>query len=414
MKFTFLHCADLHLGSPMRGLALKDEKVAEKFAAASRDAFGDLVRRAIEERAAFVLIAGDLYDGDWRDNSVGLFFSGRMAELARSHIPVFLVRGNHDAASLITKTIALPDNVTTFATERPETATIDELRVAIHGRSFPDRVVDENWAIAYPAPRAGWFNIGLLHTSVENTKHAAYAPCSVADLTARGYDYWALGHVHDFQILSRDPWIVFPGNLQGRHIRETGAKGAVFVDVEDGRVANVRREIVDRARWIDAEVDVSAEATLSDVHNAIGNALRGPLADAAGRLAAARIGLVGATPLHRALKSARAQIADDAQSIACELHGDVWIEKLLVETTEPESGRPPLELSGLDLDAMMAECAADPQTRRRAAEAIAQIVAKIPGSAHSDTPGLAEDIDALIADARAIALARADSGGGRP
>ena len=96
MSFTFLHAADLHLGSPLLGLSMKDEDIARRFAEASRSAFSELVTRAIEARVAFVLIAGDVYDGEWRDTSIGLFFARELARLARETIPVFLIRGNHD------------------------------------------------------------------------------------------------------------------------------------------------------------------------------------------------------------------------------------------------------------------------------------------------------------------------------
>ena len=86
MNFTFLHASDLHLGSPLIGLTLKDEAVARRFAAASRDAFSDLVTRAIELKVAFVVIAGDVYDGEWKDTSIGLFFNREIARLDRARI----------------------------------------------------------------------------------------------------------------------------------------------------------------------------------------------------------------------------------------------------------------------------------------------------------------------------------------
>jgi DNA repair exonuclease SbcCD nuclease subunit len=147
MDFTFLHAADLHLGSPLSGLALKDEDVARRFAAASREAFSDLVTQSIEAGVRFAVIAGDIYDGEWRDNSIGLIFNRQIARLARADIPVFTVKGNHDAASVVTKTIPLPANVTEFPTNRAKTHRIEELKVALHGRSFQDRSANENYAL---------------------------------------------------------------------------------------------------------------------------------------------------------------------------------------------------------------------------------------------------------------------------
>src|SRR5665213_170591 len=110
MAFSFLHAADLHLGSPFTGLALKDEGLAKQFVTASRDAFSDLVTRAIEAKVAFVVIAGDVYDGEWKDTSIGLFFNREVARLERAGIPTFLLRGNHDAESIVTKSVTLPDS----------------------------------------------------------------------------------------------------------------------------------------------------------------------------------------------------------------------------------------------------------------------------------------------------------------
>jgi DNA repair exonuclease SbcCD nuclease subunit len=185
MNFTFLHAADLHLGSPLTGLAQKDELLAKRLALASREAFSELVARAISERVAFVLIAGDVYDGDWKDTSIGLFFNREVAKLSRAGIPVFLVRGNHDAESEITKSVPLPDGVIEFSSRKAETKCLSNLQVAIHGQSFADRAATENIAVNYPMPLSGWLNIGLLHTSCEgHTEHAVYAcPCRKPNTT---------------------------------------------------------------------------------------------------------------------------------------------------------------------------------------------------------------------------------------
>ena len=235
--FSFIHAADLHLGSPLSSLATRDADLARRLASAGRQAFEDLVSQAIERAVAFVVVAGDVYDGDWADTTIGLFFARQVARLDRAGIPTVLVRGNHDAESVITRSITLPAWVHVFPSARASTLRLDALRVAIHGRSFQGRAVEENLSLTYPAAVAGWFNLGVLHTSCTgHAAHETYAPCSVADLAARGYESWALGHIHEYAELSRDPWIVFPGNLQGRSVRECGEKGAVVVDVADGRV----------------------------------------------------------------------------------------------------------------------------------------------------------------------------------
>ena len=216
-----------------------------------------LVELAIEERVAFVLLAGDLYDGDWKDYNTGLFFVAQMRRLADAGIPVFLVSGNHDAASQITKRLSLPPNVHHHASRQPETVELPDYDVAIHGQSFAARRVPDDLAAGYPQADRGRFEIGLLHTSLDGRPgHADYAPCTVEGLRAKGYAYWALGHVHQREIVpAAIPGSSFPGNLQGRHARETGGKGASLVSVDHGRVVDVVHHDLDVVRWARVEVD---------------------------------------------------------------------------------------------------------------------------------------------------------------
>ena len=406
MSFTFLHAADLHLGSPLLGLSMKDEDIARRFAEASRSAFSELVTRAIEARVAFVLIAGDVYDGEWRDTSIGLFFARELARLARETIPVFLIRGNHDAESVVTSAITLPGNVTSFSTKKPETKRLDELRVAIHGRSFPDRVVSETWAPTYPAPVPGSFNIGLLHTSCDGRPgHEPYAPCTVQDLAARGYDYWALGHVHEYEVLSTTPHVVYPGNLQGRSVRECGSKGAVFVDVEDGRVTGLRRVVVDQARWEALDIDMSAHDSEASLLRAVEQAFVPVAREAEGRLVAARVRLTGETTLHRKLVADHVRLTDEVLAAAQRCAQDIWIEKLRIDTREPvQTGG--ADLAGIDLAALL-DTGDGAALEHRLREFTDAIRAKSGGAS------LGADLDdsaALIAQARALLLGRTGSG----
>ena len=310
-KFSFLHAADLHLGSPFEGLSLKDEELARRFAAASREAFRSLVDAALAEKVAFVVIAGDIYEGEWRDASIGLFFNRELARLDRAGIGVFLLKGNHDAESVVTKSITLPPNVREFQSRAAQSFRLEDLKVVLHGRSFPDRIVAENYALAYPPAVPGWFNIGVLHTSCTGRPpHDTYAPCTVQELATRGYHYWALGHVHAHEILSRDPFVVYPGNLQGRNIRETGPKGAVLVEVEDGVVLEPRRLILDKARWARrrgrAWRHCDEEHAMSRIEEAFGEIA----GEAGARLVAVRVELLGATPLNRRFAADRQRLLD--------------------------------------------------------------------------------------------------------
>lgn len=407
--FTFLHAADLHLASPLAGLAARNADLAARFAAASREAFTGLVTHAIDTRAAFLLIAGDVYDREWPDLSIGLFFARELSRLARAGIPVAIVRGNHDADSVVRKSVTLPDGIHEFPSARAATHRLEHLRVALHGRSFPERAVpDESFARGYPDPEPGWFNVGLLHTSCGgHARHATYAPCAPAELAARGYDYWALGHVHDYVEVMREPPIIFPGNLQGRSIRECGPKGAVAVDVADGRVTGIRRLVFDRARFahLDVPIDRDHEDEAS-VLSAVTDALRPHVEEAEGRPLAVRVTLRGETPLHAALAGDPERLAAEVQAAAHRLHEDVWLEALKIRTVRP--ARPAPAGDGLiDPAALLAELDHDPALRRRAAEMIAEIAKRLPGGmGEADEPDLAGDLDQLCAEAEAMIMTR--------
>lgn len=404
-RFQFIHAADLHLGSPLTGLAGRDVDLARRLAAAGRTAFEDLVSFALEKAVAFVVIAGDIYDGDWADASIGLFFARQVARLDRAGIPVVMVRGNHDAESVITRSITLPPSVHVFPATKAATHRLDAWKVALHGRSFPNRAVEENLSLTYPAAVPGWFNLGVLHTSCTgHAAHETYAPCSVPDLARRGYDYWALGHIHEYQELSQDPWILFPGNLQGRSVRECGPRGAVLVTVEDGRVAQVERRVFDRARFERLSVDLAEAAEPAAVHARVEAALRPLAAVAASRLVLVRVHLTGETALHDRLCADRDDLAAEVQAAAHRVHEEIWLERLKVETRRPRAAVTGAT-SSLDPTALMEGLEADPEFRERAQAILAEIVRKMPAGV-AEEAGLESEFDALCAEAQALVLGR--------
>lgn len=333
--FRFIHAADPHLDSPLKGLEALERAPVELLRGATRKAFGNMVNLAINESVDFVVIAGDVYDGDWKDYSTGLFFRSQMARLNDSDIPVYLIAGNHDAASVISKKLNLPDNVHVFSTRSVESKGVPGLPVMIHGRGFPNRAVPENFAQEYPPAPPGMFSVGLLHTSLNGRPgHDPYAPCSEQDLRSKGYGYWALGHIHQPEVISQAPWIVFAGNCQGRHARETGPRGCRLVTVNNSlEVESADWHALDVVRWQVVAVDLTGVEQEAESLKRIRQAIAAAVEESEGRLLAVRVALTGATPLHGSLHRDAQRWRAEIQGMAQDFGEDaVWIEQIRLDT----------------------------------------------------------------------------------
>jgi len=337
----FIHAADIHLDSPLTGLSAYADAPVEMLRTATRDAFTNLVNEAIEQPVDFMVIAGDLYDGTWKDHNTGIFFCKEMGRLKKADIPVYLLFGNHDAESEMTKKLQLPENVFTFDSRKPSTFCLEDLKVALHGRSFKEKETLENLSTGYPAPLPGMFNIGVLHTALEgNAAHATYAPCSLDELHAKGYHYWALGHVHEHQIWTGASTVVFPGNLQGRHIRETGPRGAVIVTVDEHGIQDIKRLFVDVLRWHNLEVDVTECNSLFEVVHAIRKKLEDMVDKSLSTIpTAVRITVTGKTSAHGDLFGLESQLRAEVLAMAAAIGTErLWIEKVKVGTSAADDG----------------------------------------------------------------------------
>ncbi len=332
----FLHAADLHLDSPLRGLDRYEGAPVDDVRGATRRAFENLISTALHERVDLVVIGGDLYDGDWPDHNTGLFFVKGVTQLAEEGIPVVIVRGNHDAASKLTKSLRLPRNVHLLADKKPETVVLEEIGVVVHGQSFITPAVIDDLASAYPSAIPDYFNIGLLHTSLNGRPgHDNYAPTTLDVLRGKGYDYWALGHIHAAEIVHREPWIVYPGNTQGRDIRESGAKGCALMTVENG-MAQHQAIALDVMRWDTLSLDIAALPDLDALLDAAIAEIRRRLAQSDGRALALRVRITGSGSLHRMLATQPETVEQQFRSAAIEAsNAQVWIEKVEL-TTRPQ------------------------------------------------------------------------------
>jgi exonuclease SbcD len=340
-----VHAADLHIDSPLKGLERYEGAPVERVRQATRDAFKKVIDLCLDQRARFLVLAGDVFDGDWKDVNTGLFFLSQLARLKDVGCDVLLLRGNHDFE--LTRALTYPSHVHEFsvaaatsATRGVRSAVFDHEGVAFHGVSYGDRQVKESLLPAYPEPIAGMLNVGVLHTNATGTtEHASYAPCTVEALVAKGYDYWALGHVHRHAVLRERPFVVYPGNTQGRSVREPGPKGCVLLDVDAGAIIGLHFVETSVMRWFDEELTLDRD---DDRHDLL-DKVRARLDDVVGRarsssqLAAVRLTVRGGSRAHAAVVSAHEALLAEirGQAIA---HGDaLWLEKVRLSTTPATS-----------------------------------------------------------------------------
>jgi exonuclease SbcD len=334
----FIHAADLHVDSPLRGLDGYEGAPVQRLRGATRQALVALVDLAIDEQVDFVILAGDIYDGNWADFRTGLFFRDQMVHMTREGIRVYIVKGNHDAESQITKQLPPVDGVHVFKSTSSETCTIDDLGVALHGRSFPNRAVPEDLVEHYPAARPGLFNIGVLHTSLNGRAgHDPYAPTTVEALCAKGYDYFALGHVHAREVVrEHDPRIVYPGNLQGRHAKETGPKGCELVTVTGGAITAAQFVPLDVVRWHQLQLDAGGAADVNALRQRFLAAASELVAGERERLHALRVIVHGQSALHRLEAEQPGTIAAAIQAGTQDFdEADLWVEEVRLDLRSP-------------------------------------------------------------------------------
>lgn len=327
-----LHTADIHLDSPLKSLALRDESLRATVHAATRDAFARLVETAIAQDVAALLIAGDLFDGAERSARTAAFLAGQFDRLRAAGIRAFYIKGNHDAENPITGEVSLPGNVHVFDGRGGKVELAEG--VWIHGVSFARAHAPESLLGRFPAPVPGAVNIAMLHTSLAGAQgHDVYAPCSVAELSAMGFDYWALGHVHKRQVHAQAPLIVMPGMPQGRDIGEAGPKSATMLTI-DGSSLTIAEIASSLVEFTALEIDVSDIGSDEDIRSILrerfGQLASGLRSDA-GIL---RITLKGTPSRHWQILRDRDVWNETAGAIARQT-GRLWLEKLVLDLSAP-------------------------------------------------------------------------------
>lgn len=341
MDFSFLHAADLHLDTPFSGLGAANAEVQRQLIDASLESWDLLVEEAIRREVAFVVLAGDLYDGAQRGVRAQFRVLDGYQRLAQAGIGVYVIHGNHDPAGAWSAIVGrTPPGVTVFGTQDVECVPVEyrgETVAHVYGISYATASVSENLALRYRRTDGPGIHIGVLHCNVgSQTDHGAYAPCTVDDLRSAGMDYWALGHIHLRSVLARDPWIVYAGNLQGRSPKpsEQGAKGAYVVHVTGGVVQEPDFVALDRVRFVSLAVDISDISDLEELRREIAVQVEQAQKRHEGRGLVVRMTIGGRGALHRSLN--QAEHRDDFEEVVrSELSSHsplLWIDDIVYDT----------------------------------------------------------------------------------
>ncbi|OHV72132.1 DNA repair exonuclease [Ensifer sp. LCM 4579] len=404
MPFRFVHTADLHLDSPLRSLALRNADLADLVRNATRDALARIVDLCLAEAVDALLIAGDLYDGTQTSMNTALFLAGELRRLDEAGIRTFIIRGNHDAQSQVTRELTLPTSVHIFSgRSKPVLAkTLESGRpVHIHGMSFADPHAPESLLPHFQSPVTGGINIGMLHTSLAGSAgHDPYAPCSVADLEGHGFDYWALGHIHQRQVHSRKPCIVMPGMPQGRDINEAGVKGVTLVTIDEDGDLFLDERPIGTAVFERLRVDLTGVADWRGMLDMVGRKLSLLRHGLPANNVIVRASLSGTTSLAWRLRRDADLLEAEIANIATAL-GGCWIEKveILCREGRNDEGRPgadPMgELSALVEGDVLPAFAFRSEMKSVAEELLQQLPAELRSLLATDEGGF----DELVRDA---------------
>ncbi|HKI14454.1 MAG TPA: DNA repair exonuclease [Roseiarcus sp.] len=390
MAFRFVHTADVHLDSPLSTLALRDPMLAELIGGATRKAFVAVIDLCLSEQVDALLIAGDLYDGEQTSMKTARFLADQLRRLHVAGIATFVIRGNHDAESRITRELTLPESVRVFAGRAEAVAlTCGALEVAVHGVSFAHKHAPESLLPKFRAPIPGRVNIGMLHTSLGGSPaHDLYAPCAPAELHGTDFDHWALGHIHQRFVDVGRATIVMPGNPQGRDINEAGPKSATLVTISDDRKIRVEERLTSVAEFQRLGVDLGGVEDWREGLARIEKGLAAARAAAPSEHLVARLKLTGATPLAWRLRSDADKLEEDARLIAAEL-GRTWIDKIELNCAAPRvndnapSSDPIAELRGL----METEVAQSMAFQDALRDLAAEMRSQLPAASRDDLLG---------------------------
>jgi DNA repair exonuclease SbcCD nuclease subunit len=414
MPYRFVHAADIHLDSPLRSLALRDPELADLIGNATRRAFIAIIDLCLTEQVDALLLAGDLYDGEQTSMKTAHFLAAQIRRLHEAGIKVFIIRGNHDAMSRITKELIFPAATVTVFGSRPDAIQIDQakgLAVVIHGLSFARPQAPDSLLPRFKPSVVGAVNIALMHTSLAGAPgHDLYAPCALADLDAAGFDYWALGHIHKRAVAQERCTIVMPGMPQGRDINEAGAKSVTLVTIADDRSVHLEERLTSIAQFEFVPIDLTGIDDWRDMLGAIARTLQRTRAAVVSEHLVARLRLSGSTPLAWRIRNDHALLHADAANQAIDL-GKTWIEKIETDCQPPRAASGPAldpvsELRRLVEDEVVPSAAYQLEIQTIAEELRGQLPAECRSLLGTDEAGFQAALEALVAQGAEDVLAR--------
>lgn len=415
MAYRFLHTADVHLDSPLRSLAMRSPELAELVGDATRQAFVTTVDICVDEQVNALVIAGDLFDGDQTSMKTARFLAGQLARLHQASVKVLKIRGNHDNLSRISKQLVYPDNVTVFGGRaQPVVHRAGGSDVVFHGLSFTSAKAPESLLPKYGGPQEGVVNIGIMHTSLGGAVgHDVYAPASLSDMDAHGFDYWALGHVHARSVAVGRSTVVMPGMPQGRDIGEAGPKSVTLVTVRDDRTIEIAERPTAVARFERLKVDVSGAMEWTEVVGRIRLGLEGLRETMDTPQLVVRVGLEGETGLYWNIMRDRDVLLAEAEEAAMQT-GGIWIEKLETLARVPVSGMAPELDPVLEIAEAMLRHAASQGFRSNVRELVLKTLADLPpearGFAGVDEDDLEAFLHAIMTEGADLVTARLKTG----
>jgi len=341
VAFKFVHTADIHLDSPLKSLAMREQGLADLVGNATRQVLRRIVDLCLSEQVQALVIAGDLYDGAQTSMKTARFLAQEMRRLDEAGVEVYLIRGNHDAMSKITTELELPSSVKVFGGRAEVVSTNwNGHPVAVHGISFRQPHAPDSLLPKFKAPVAGAFNLGILHTSLGGAAgHDLYAPCTLPDLQAMGFDYWALGHIHVRKVYEGQTTVVMPGIPQGRDIGEAGQKSVTLVSVADNGEMTLSERCLGAAQFERVDLPCDGIELWSDLLDALQRTIRQARRDFEAEHLILRIDVRGASSLYWRARRDQDLLFAEAQVVAEQL-GTVWIDKIELGLKVPEATPP--------------------------------------------------------------------------